>query len=148
MYGNNTNSTISAMIHGGRGTDAVGPPAQQHDRTYQNPAISHHSYVHAATTTSATGVLVKLRVLLDAYELLVSVYVQKREITSEDAQACVVAAFNRNKQKPSSDVNVYVSLLVESMVPKIAEDATIKLQIKPTHNLHDKAARSYHRCYY
>jgi len=48
---------------------------------------------------------------------------------------------NRNKHKAISDANIYVSLVVESLVPKIAEDGTIKLQIKPTHDVHDKASR-------
>lgn len=135
---NNSNNSSKAIVDGyditnGKFNVYVG---QQYER--QSFQHSSHSPVGHSL---AEGVLVRLRVLLDAYDMLTSVYTQKREITQDDAHTCVIASFNRNKHRPMSDTNAYVSLIVESLVPKIANDGTIKLQIKPTHDVVDKFVR-------
>ena len=152
LNGNSAHSTInsSKVIVDGYDECANGKYNMYAGQQYERQSYHHSSHNHSPAVATivagpslVAGVLVRLRVLLDAYDMLATVYTQKREITHEDVHACVVASFNRSKHRPMTDTSVYVSLIVESLVPKIANDGTIKLQIKPTHDLHDKAAR-YH----
>lgn len=90
------------------------------------------------------GIQVKLRILLDAYDQLVNIYVKNKEIAYEEIHYSVINSFNHSKHRVTSDASVYMSLLVESVLtPKISDEGNLTLQIKlgHLHDIHDKILR-------
>ena len=111
-----------------------------------------HQYQHQYERREREGnyirnsgsILVKLRILLDAYDQLVTIYIKNKEIAYEEIHYSVITSFNRNKHRATSDASVYMSLIVESVLtPKISDDGNLTLQIKAghLHDIHDKILR-------